>query len=255
MMPTTVGCKFARMEKTGKRIAMAREQMGLNQSELARKLGVSPQSVQAWESGKNTPRNSKLLSIGQVLGVSINYLMGITDESHVLDDEGNWPLDLEARLRGGFGASTDALQPDEIVIPRFDVAASMGKGVELSESYVSVIQRMTVSIEWLKQQSLSYSSADNLAIITGDGDSMAGTFDHGDALLVDRGVTELKTDAVYVFAIDGEMFIKRLQRMPGGEVRVISDNKLYEPYTLTTVMKARFTLLARVLLVWNAKKL
>lgn len=250
------------MNETGRRIAKAREDKGLNQSELARRLGVTPQSVQAWESGKNVPRNQKLSSIAEVLGVSVGYLL-VGDVANGAAAAGlSWlrehglsePLDVPPPLIGKPNVS----MPDEthlIEIPKFDVQASMGDGCALSDGYIDLIQRMTVSLEWLKQQSLIYTSPDNLAIITGDGDSMSGTFNHGDALLVDRGVTELRSDAVYVFAIDGEIFIKRLQRLPGGDIRVISDNKLYESYTIADGLKDRFMLLARVLLVWNAKKL
>ncbi|MFI8555813.1 XRE family transcriptional regulator [Pseudomonas putida] len=57
-------------------IALAREALGLNQSELARRLGVTPQSVQSWESDRNTPRHKRLKEIGDALGVSAAYLMG-----------------------------------------------------------------------------------------------------------------------------------------------------------------------------------
>ena len=61
---------------TGQLIALAREQLNLNQSELARRLGVTPQSVQAWESDKNVPRHAMLKKIGDELGVSASWLMG-----------------------------------------------------------------------------------------------------------------------------------------------------------------------------------
>lgn len=255
------------MNETGRRIAKAREDKGLNQSELARRLGVTPQSVQAWESGKNLPRYKKLTSIADVLGVSVAFLMadqGKISRTNFLDGSSVQVISLHGetvveRLKPPLETGlSNAKMPDSdelIEIPKFDVRASMGDGCALSDGYIDLIQRMTVSLEWLKQQSLIYTSPDNLAIITGDGDSMAGTFNHGDALLVDRGITELKSDAVYVFAIDGEIFIKRLQRLPGGDIRVISDNKLYESYTITDGVKERFILMARVLLVWNARKL
>lgn len=61
---------------TGQLIALAREQLGINQSELARRLGVTPQTVQAWEADKNSPRHKKLKEAGDVLGVSASWLLG-----------------------------------------------------------------------------------------------------------------------------------------------------------------------------------
>ncbi|MBC3948323.1 LexA family protein [Pseudomonas folii] len=67
------------MNTTGSRIAASREKKGMNQSELGRALGVSPQSVQAWESDKNVPRPQRLKAISEALGVSVSYLMGESD--------------------------------------------------------------------------------------------------------------------------------------------------------------------------------
>jgi transcriptional regulator with XRE-family HTH domain len=54
--------------KIGKRIKAARRANRISQSELARQLGVSPQSVQQWESGETTPRRHRVAEIVRVLG-------------------------------------------------------------------------------------------------------------------------------------------------------------------------------------------
>lgn len=79
MPATTVGCTVPFMGTIGKRIAVARELAGLNQSELARALKVTPQSVQAWESDKNVPRPKKLESLAGILGVSVSHLVESED--------------------------------------------------------------------------------------------------------------------------------------------------------------------------------
>lgn len=141
-----------------------------------------------------------------------------------------------------------------ITIPHLNVAASMGHG-RVPEHQVEVIREMTVHLDWLKTQGVPYSSLENLAIITGDGDSMEGTFRDGDSLLVDRGISDIRTDAVYVFTLDGDLFIKRLQRMTGGALRMISDNPVYPPIIIEGADLEKIHIQARVLLVWNARKL
>lgn len=141
-----------------------------------------------------------------------------------------------------------------VLIPHLDIAASMGHG-KAAPMHIEVIRDMTVHLDWLRMQGLSFSNIDNLAIITGDGDSMSGTFADGDALLVDRGITEVRTDAIYVFTLDGDLYIKRLQRLTGGLLRMISDNPIYPPITIDGSMIERMHIQARVLLAWNAKKL
>ncbi|MEQ4308549.1 LexA family transcriptional regulator [Pseudomonas syringae] len=142
-----------------------------------------------------------------------------------------------------------------ITIPHLDVAASMGSGNVPPDSQIEVIKDITVHLNWLKTQGLAFSRIENLAIITGDGDSMDGTFRDGDSLLVDRGITEIRTDAVYVFTLDGDLYIKRLQRMTGGALRMISDNPLYPAIIIEGADLTKVHIQARVLLVWNAKKL
>lgn len=141
-----------------------------------------------------------------------------------------------------------------VLIPHLDIAASMGHG-KAAPMHIEVIRDMTVHLDWLRMQGLSFSNIDNLAIITGDGDSMLGTFADGDALLVDRGISEVRTDAIYVFTLDGDLYIKRLQRLTGGQLRMISDNPIYPPITIDESMIERMHIQARVLLAWNAKKI
>lgn len=61
------------------RIAKGRQAAGLNQSELARRLGVKPQAVQKWEAG-GAPRREREQDIAKELGVSLAWLRGEVDE-------------------------------------------------------------------------------------------------------------------------------------------------------------------------------
>ena len=142
-----------------------------------------------------------------------------------------------------------------VTIPHLNVAGSMGSGSAVPDHHVEVIRDITVHLDWLKTQGLAFSSIENLAIITGDGDSMDGTFRDGDSLLVDRGITEIRTDAIYAFTLDGHLFIKRLQRMTGGALRMISDNPVYPAMIIEREDLDKVHVQARVLLVWNARKL
>ena len=140
-----------------------------------------------------------------------------------------------------------------VTIPHLNVAASMGSGNVPPDHQVEVIREITVHLDWIKTQGLAFSGIENLAIITGDGDSMNGTFRDGDSLLVDRGITDIRTDAVYVFTLDGDLFIKRLQRLTGGSLRMISDNPVYPAIVIEGADLEKVHIQARVLLVWNAK--
>jgi len=141
--------------------------------------------------------------------------------------------------------------PDDITINKYvDVTGSMGVGILLRDQ-PGQITRFSVNEEWLNKNVPFNTGKQNLAIVTGFGDSMRGMFNSGDPLLVDTGVKSLDYDGVYFFRVGSEGFIKRLQRIPGDGIRAISTNKEYESWTITKEMD--FEVFGRVLKVWNSE--
>jgi phage repressor protein C with HTH and peptisase S24 domain len=218
-----------------KRINDALAAKGGNQSELARYVGLAPQSIQQWIAGTTAPRGKNLERAAQYLGVSPAYIQ--FGEGHPAS-----PVEPVAVENG-----------DVIDIPLLSAKGSMGYGIAVQER-VEAIERMKVSGPWLRR-TVSATIPENLRLITAYGDSMEGTFSDGDILLIDTGVTEIRIDAVYALALNGELYIKRLQRRPDGSVLMISDNKKYEPYLIENGERHQFRVLGRVLLAWNAVKL
>jgi phage repressor protein C with HTH and peptisase S24 domain len=142
-------------------------------------------------------------------------------------------------------------KPDELVIPQFkDTGGAMGSGLLLRDQ-PGEIRGWTVSQEWLSKNIKSHTGAANLCIITGFGDSMKGMFNSGDPLVVDRGVTGVEGDAVYFFRVDNEGFIKRLQRVPGKGLVVLSENKKYESWVIDKSMD--FEVFGRVVKAWQGE--
>lgn len=142
-------------------------------------------------------------------------------------------------------------RPSDITINQYaDVKGSMGVGILLRDQ-PGQITGFTVNSEWMNKNVPSNTGKDNLAIVTGFGDSMRGMFNSGDPLLVDTGIKSLDYDGVYFFRVGNEGFIKRLQRIPGDGIRAISTNKEYESWTITKDMD--FEVFGRVLKVWNSE--
>jgi transcriptional regulator with XRE-family HTH domain len=69
----------------GARMRTRRRQLGLSQSELADKLGVSFQQVQKYERGANRVAASTLVAASQALGTTVAWLVG--EESSGRDDD------------------------------------------------------------------------------------------------------------------------------------------------------------------------
>lgn len=59
----------------GDRVAGAREQAGMTQEQLARRLGVKLKTVQGWENDAVEPRANKLQMMAGMLNVSIVWLL------------------------------------------------------------------------------------------------------------------------------------------------------------------------------------
>jgi transcriptional regulator with XRE-family HTH domain len=70
----------------GARMRTRRRQLGLSQSELADKLGVSFQQVQKYERGANRVAASTLVTASQALGTTVAWLVG-EEPSGREDDE------------------------------------------------------------------------------------------------------------------------------------------------------------------------
>jgi len=224
------------MEKWNSRLKKVFDESDYNKIRFAKAVGVSGPTVTDWFSGEiKTLKADSAHKACRVLGIEQDWLLN-----------GRGPM-----RKSGETANTGENIAE---ISRLDVAGSMGKGVLMPSDYVEVIERITVSVEYLASVA-SYSNIKNLALITGYGDSMEGTYNDGDLLLVDRGVTEIKIDAVYVLGLDGDLYIKRIQRRPDGTMLMLSDNKNYPPYEIKNGELATFQVLARVLLVWNARRL
>ena len=64
------------LQDFGDRIRHRRKKSGLTQTDIANAVQVSPQAVSKWERGENAPDISILPNLTQLLGVSIEWLLG-----------------------------------------------------------------------------------------------------------------------------------------------------------------------------------
>ena len=62
------------------RLKKLRKQTGLTQVDVAVKLGISQQAYGSWERGVKKPTQENLVKIAQILNVSVDYLVGNSEE-------------------------------------------------------------------------------------------------------------------------------------------------------------------------------
>lgn len=60
-------------ENVIKQIKIAMAEMGLNQTSLAKKVGVKPNTVSQWLTGTNSPKMDTLKKVAKATGKPVNY--------------------------------------------------------------------------------------------------------------------------------------------------------------------------------------
>ena len=141
-------------------------------------------------------------------------------------------------------------RPEEIVIRQYDVRASMGHG-QVPAEYNEVIRNLIIREDVLREKGITYTSPHSLAMITGWGQSMEGTINDKDPLIVDKGVNEYAGDGIYVLTWHEHLFIKRIQLLDSERFLLVSDN----PHVRDQEARIEdVTVHAKVLLIWNARK-
>ncbi|WP_101067329.1 helix-turn-helix domain-containing protein [Roseovarius salinarum] len=79
----------------GDRVAGAREQAGMTQSQLAKRLGVKLKTLKGWEEDLSEPRANKLSMMAGLLNVSLLWLLsGEGDGPDVPGEEGELSRDV-----------------------------------------------------------------------------------------------------------------------------------------------------------------
>lgn len=64
-------------------IKLLREKKGYTQSTLAKKLGITRSSVNAWEMGISVPSTQYVVELASIFDVSTDYLLGVKKTSTI----------------------------------------------------------------------------------------------------------------------------------------------------------------------------
>lgn len=76
------------------RIKFLREQKTYTQTELAKKLGITRSSVNAWEMGISVPSTQYIVELSNIFSVSTDYLLGV-EKTSTIDISGLTEQDIE----------------------------------------------------------------------------------------------------------------------------------------------------------------
>lgn len=194
---------------TGDRIDRLLREKGWSQAELARRIGVSTQSV--WKLVSGQAQGSKYMhKIARELDTSPEYLTGESDDPA--------PVRLADRRLAWGAAPSEA--DDGVPVREIDLNFGMGASY-LDVPVTEQVRRFPRT--WLRQYTTS--APHQLFFAQGLGDSMMPTILDSDVLLIDSAQNHLSmADKIWAISYAGCGMVKRLRNVPDGGVAILSDN-------------------------------
>lgn len=222
------------MDSLAKRVLARRQHLKLTQTSLAKLSGLKQPDISKIELG-TIKKTTELLGLAHALQCNPDWLKS-----------GKGPVEQSSRMKMFPG--TDVA----IMVPLLTNGGSMGFGADDQDGDV-VVGDLALSPKWVSD-TLHPSKPTNMRFIHGYGDSMTPTFNSGDVLLVDTGISDARIDGIYVLKAHDRLFIKRVRQRLDGTYEISSDNPVHK--TVDTLNGGHdVTILGRVLWAWNGKKL
>ncbi len=227
------------MKTVSERLKHAREWKGWTQAQLAVAADVSTGTVGNIEAGLRQSKGS-IPQIADALGVSYQWLANDKGEmlspAKLLESEFSKQIHPLAQANQAQSAiESDSLKPilvwehpDElpegeyVFVPRLNIQLSTGHGREQIDVDLIKDKPQAFRADWIRELRLKPAG---LASMRVTGDSMEPRLYSGDAVVVDTADTEVLDGKAYALWYDGGERIKRLFRLPGGGVRIVSDNR------------------------------
>ncbi len=214
-------------ENLASRLRFAREKKGLSQEQLGALAGVTQVTIQHLESGRNKT-SKKIVDIARALGLSAEWLTHGTDRERTLkirhqeELEPSSTITANAELIGMMSPwdSSTPLAQDEVAIPLYkEVEMAGGSGATEVIEVPGRLLRFARST--LREAGVD---EENAACATIRGTSMERLIMDGATIGIDKGTVSIEDGEIYAFDHDGMLRVKYLYRLPGGGLRIRSEN-------------------------------
>lgn len=206
------------------------KQYGDRVKELAKKLGgkdavaaimgKSAKSVERYFAGHDMPLKDAL-ALSQAAGVSTDWLANGSGDVSVSHVQG------------------------QMQVPVVSMSASAGHGQAVLRE--DVVDYIALGDGFVRSLGLQRGE---LFIMSALGDSMEPRILSGELMLCSKAQHHLRgVDGTYVVRLEGDILVKRIQRVPGNKVVVSSQNSAYAPFEVTLDDGIDFEILGLVVLV------
>lgn len=206
------------------------------QTRLAAETGIAQATIGRAMRGESMLSAEYVQKVANALGASLDEIYGIAPK-------GTTPMRSERPI--ATWEHPDELPPGEFaLVRRLDIKLSAGTGHEHLDVTLSEDQQpQAFRAAWIRKMGLR---PNRLACATADGDSMEPAIHDGDALVINLDETSVIDGKVYWIWYDGGARVKRLYRLPGGGLRIKSDNATYDTIDLTADHAQHVRIIGRV---------
>lgn len=229
------------------------EATGMQPTELAVALNTSPQNITNWSKRGISKPGAALVS--QKLGVSATYILtgegekmsSATDNQPSSNSTAKKESDVGGVVDVRFWSSNDPLPEDEYdLIPFYkDVEFEGGPGrVEFED-------RNGYKLAFAKSTLYKWGVKPNeIMMLSITGDSMEPVIPPGSTVGINKAEQRIIDGKIYAINHDGLLRIKRLYRLPGNKVKLVSYNTIDHPDEEDSLEKV--TIIGRVF-TWQVK--
>ncbi|MCR9546326.1 helix-turn-helix transcriptional regulator [Vibrio antiquarius] len=226
----------------GLRLKQFREEKGLSQRALATKCGWGPSRISNYESGIRSISLDDAETISNALNISPKTLL-FGDSSNIEKQP-----QANAEILGNMQVwdSKTPIGDDEVAVPFLsEIKLSAGNG------FVNDLEHDNgFRLRFAKSTLRRYNVApENAVCVAVHGNSMEPVLPDGSTVGIDCGNKTLMEGKIFAINHNGELFIKKLYRLPGGGLRIYSFNELEYPareYTEAQVLEQKITIVGRV---------
>lgn len=225
LCPRRLGFLYSGGMKIAEWVRLARKHIGWTQEQLGAALNLTKGNISAWENDRHDPSFDQIMQISRLTGFAISASPDISMTGlSVQEPEPPYGHAAQPPMSPilAWEHPDDLPEGEFVMIPRLDVTLSAGPG---REQHVDVGFTKSVPqafrADWIRAERLKPAK---LAAMTAKGESMEPAIFDGDSLLIDTSQTEVQDGRVYALWYEGGERVKRLYRLPGGGLRIQSDN-------------------------------
>lgn len=112
------------LEKFSYRLTVLLDENNMKQTELAKKVGISNVTICRYLTAERLPRLDVVIKIASLFNVSVDYLLGLSNDKVINDSEDNYDFNILAII---------------------DKLYSLEKGVNLSKSQIELIKKLLLA--------------------------------------------------------------------------------------------------------------